>query len=85
MGECKGSMIIKFLKSHPTSHGYISNHLGVGKYNVGSTIKAMNLIVQGYAKLIHSCKDCNPYHLDMEDFQKPFRQKNYEILHPDFT
>ena len=69
-------MIIKFLKKHPNSAGIWSNRIGqVGTYNSRSTIKAMNLVVQGYAELVHSCKSCNPYHLniDLEDFKKPFK------------
>jgi hypothetical protein len=68
-------MTIKFLKKHPTNFGW-RNRIGqVGKYNPGATIKAMNLIMQGYAELVHSCKDCNPYHIeiDLKDFKKPFK------------
>ena len=71
-------MIIKFLKKHPTNFGW-RNRIGqVGKYNPGATIKAMNLITQGYAELVHSCKNCNPYHLNihLEDFKKPFKKIN---------
>ena len=75
--ECKGAMIIKFLKSHPTLVGW-SDKKGIGKYNKKSTIKAMNLIINGHASLVHSCKECNPYHLDitLDDFSKPFKVKN---------
>lgn len=68
-------MIIKFIKKHPTKFGW-SNSVGhTATYNYRATIKAMNLIMQGYAVLIHSCKDCNPYHLDInkKDFSKPFK------------
>lgn len=71
-------MIIRFLKKHPTSFHW-SNRIGqIGKYNPGATIKAMNLIMHGYAELIHSCKNCNPYHLniDLKDFKKPFKYKD---------
>ena len=71
-------MIIKYLKKHPNSVGFWNNRIGqVGSYILGSTIKAMNLVVQGYAELVHSCKSCNPYHLeiDLEDFKKPFKFK----------
>ena len=68
--NCKGAMQVKFIKEHPTSGGWRDNRCN-GKYNIKSTIKAMNLIMQGYAELIHSCKECNPYHLniDLEDFK----------------
>ena len=68
--NCKGAMQVKFIKEHPTSGGWRDKGYN-GKYNIKSTIKAMNLIMQGYAELIHSCKDCNPYHLniDLEDFK----------------
>jgi len=71
-------MMVKFLKKYPTSHGW-SNKIGhVGTYNRGSTIKAMNLVMQGYAELVHSCKGCNPYHLDidLDNFKKPFKLKD---------
>jgi len=76
--NCKGTMQIKFIKKHPTSGGW-KDKGGSGKYNIGATIKAMNLIIQGYAKLIHSCKNCNPYHLDinLKDF-KPKKRKESE-------
>jgi hypothetical protein len=73
-------MIIKFLKKYPTSDGWRSNIGHVGTYNLNSTIKAMNLVIQGYAELVHSCKSCNPYHLDigLEDFKKPFKLEENE-------
>ena len=76
--NCKGTMQVKFIKKHPTSGGW-KDKGGSGKYNIGATIKAMNLIIQGYAKLIHSCKNCNPYHLDInsKDF-KPKKRKESE-------
>ena len=44
---CKGTMQIKFIKKYPTSGGWRDKG-GSGKYNINSTIKAMNLIMQGY-------------------------------------
>ena len=74
--DCKGTVIIKFLKEYPKSNATWGNN-PVGKYNRNATIKAMHLIMHGYAKLIHSCKECNPYHLDitLKDFKKPFKIK----------
>ena len=76
--NCIGSMMIKFIKEYPNSNGCWGNSPS-GKYNNGATIKAMNLIIHGYATLIHSCKKCNPYHLDitLEDFKKPFKIGEY--------
>ena len=74
LNTCSGSMMIKFTKEYPKSNGCWGNSAS-GRYNSGATIKAMNLIIHGYATLIHSCKNCNPYHLDitLEDFKKPFK------------
>ena len=70
-------MQIKFIKNYPSGTGWRDKG-GSGKYNIGATIKAMNLVIQGYAELIHSCKECNPYHLNinLEDFKKPFKPKD---------
>tara|TARA_R110000824_G_scaffold24840_3_gene86962 strand:- start:568 stop:777 length:210 start_codon:yes stop_codon:yes gene_type:complete len=68
--SCSGNMKVKFIKKYPTKSGW--RDIGYnGTYNVKATIKAMNLVMQGYAKLIHSCKKCNPYHLDinLRDFK----------------
>ena len=67
--HCSGNMMVKFTKRHPTVGGWRDKGYN-GTYNISATIKAMNLIMQGYAELIHSCKECNPYHLNinLEDF-----------------
>ena len=44
--DCKGAMIIKFLKEYPKSNETWGNN-PVGKYNRNATIKAMNLIMHG--------------------------------------
>lgn len=68
--NCKGTMQIRFIKDHPTERGW-SNSRGNGKYNIGATLKGINLVLQGYAVLIHSCKECNSYHLNInEDYYK---------------
>ena len=67
-------MRIKFIKPHPLLHK--DGKIGGGSPNfLNAPIKGMNLIIQGYAKLVHSCKGCNPYHIEMteEDYNKPFR------------
>ena len=67
-------MRIKFIKPHPILHK--DGKIGSGSPNFfNAPIKGMNLIIQGYAKLVHSCKGCNPYHIEMteEDYNKPFR------------
>ena len=47
--------------------------------------EAMNLIMQGYATLEHSCKNCNPFHIDTnkDDYNKPFKYDDewYEKKH----
>ena len=70
MKGCSGNMMIKFIKRHPTGAGWRDKGYN-GKYSIGATLKAMNLVIQGYAELIHSCKECNPYHLNinLEDFK----------------
>ena len=81
--KCKGAMIIKFVEDYPTSSGLWGSSRGVGKYNPQSTIKAMNLIMHERAILVHSCKECNPYHLDitLDDFKKPFKGGYDEFNH----
>ena len=70
-------MQIKFIKPHPVIHGkdYKGSFVGAPNF-LNAPIKAMNLIMQGYAELIHSCKGCNPYHIEMteKDYRKPFRR-----------
>ena len=68
-------MRIKMIKPHPVTGRYIG---GGNAYNPGATIKAMNLVVQGYAELLHSCNNCNPYHIELseiskKDYSKPFK------------
>ena len=63
------------IKPHPVTN---RKKGGGHAYNSGSIIKAINLVVQGYAELLHSCKNCNPYHIEYseinrEDYQKPFK------------
>ena len=77
--KCDLTMQIKFIKDYPTAIGWRKKG-GSGKYNIKATLKAMNLIMQGYADLIHSCKECNPLHLDinLKDFKE--RKLNEEKL-----
>ena len=67
-------MRIKFIKPHPVIHKN-KRRFDTGSPNFGaSPIKAMNLIIQGYAVLVHSCKNCNHYHINptADDYNKPF-------------
>lgn len=66
-------MRIKFIKPHPTLHKN-NKRWNYGALNYGaSPIKGMNLIMQGYAILVHSCRNCNPYHIDMKDYENVWR------------
>jgi len=82
-------MRIKFIKRHPVIH-YNPNHKpgqeelppryrGIVAFS-NAPIKAMNLIMQGYAELYHSCHKCNPFHIypTKESYGKPFK------LNPDW-
>jgi len=72
-------MRIKFIKNHPPTHGGLPDSFvpstGAANY-YNAPIKAMNLIMQGYAVLAHSCRVCNPYHINEKDWGKPFKVDN---------
>ena len=77
-------MIIKFIKPHPILHKHGKPFSGRPNF-YNAPIKAMNLIMQGYATLEHSCKNCNPFHIDTnkDDYNKPFKYDDewYEKKH----